>query len=271
MSPLPSIEELLRRQRLYYEIVSAAQRRRAWGVIGINPANPTSRDSNHAYLEIALAPDRLAPVLGEVGEAYRAASLVPLLRFHIPPNIETLLKRAQALGWRLEDDDCFDETWRAWPVDRGHAEPPAVPGMTISVVRGAALEDLLVVHNDGVDETAAFRQRKVWSALCAYRGTDCILARIAGEPAGALACIWNGEWGAIENVQTRERFRRRGIATAMIRAAQRFAAERGAAGLYLYDTDEGPDRIYARAGFELVARVRAVALWLPAPSAPRAG
>jgi hypothetical protein len=50
----------------------------------------------------------------------------------------------------------------------------------------------------------------------------------------------------------------------MIRFMQRHAAERDARGLYLYDTEEGPDRIYARAGLELVARLRHVHLRLPA-------
>ena len=68
---------------------------------------------------------------------------------------------------------------------------------------------------------------------------------------------------------TRERFRRRGICSALLRHLQVMAAERGAAGLYLYDSDEAPDRIYARAGFQLVAQVRSTQLVLASAAVER--
>jgi hypothetical protein len=261
MSPLPGIAELVQRQRAYYEIVSTWERR-PWGVLGVNSENPQSHDSNHGYLEARLAADALPAVLGEVSACYLARHTEPRLRFHIPPNTPELTERGQAMGWNAEQ---MDETWRAWPVERDHEEPAAVAGMTVSLVGREALEEILAVDSEGVDEATAFRKRGVWSALGSDDATQFLLARLDGEPAAGLACIWRDNWGAIENVRTREPFRRRGICSAMIRFMQGHAAGRGGAGLYLYDSEEGPDRIYARAGFELVGRRRQVTLWQAAP------
>ncbi len=46
----------------------------------------------------------------------------------------------------------------------------------------------------------------------------------------------------------------------MIRFVQQAAGLRGARGLFLYDSDDLPDRIYAGAGFQLVSRLRQVQL-----------
>ncbi|MBN1458727.1 MAG: GNAT family N-acetyltransferase [Armatimonadetes bacterium] len=88
-----------------------------------------------------------------------------------------------------------------------------------------------------------------------------MLAYLDGDPVAGLSCVWSQDWGSVEHVQTREQFRRRGICTAMLRFMQARAAESGAQGLYLYDTIDDADRIYAREGFRLVARPSQVHLW----------
>lgn len=65
MPSLPTIDELLRLQRAYYEVIST-WKRRPWGVIGLNLQNPTSHDSNHAYADTRLTPDLLPAILNEV-------------------------------------------------------------------------------------------------------------------------------------------------------------------------------------------------------------
>jgi len=69
-------------------------------------------------------------------------------------------------------------------------------------------------------------------------------------------------WGSIEDVKTRPSFRRRGICRAILCHMQRLAAERSAPGLYLYHVEEAPGRIYASAGFEMVAQVLHASVWL---------
>jgi len=260
---LPTIDQLMRLQRAYYEAISTWERR-PWGMIGLNLDNPTSHDSNHAYADTRLTPAQLPEVLNDVAAWYAARAggeIEPRLRFHVPPNDPQLVSLGESSGWK---SDQIEQTWRAWPTAAGHEQPAQVPGMTLSVVGSDSLDALLAAHDGALEPDVAHRRRGVWSALSASDRVNCLLAQIHGDPAAALACVWNAEWGSLEDVYTRRRFRRRGICSAMIRHMQALAVDRGAAGLYLYDNEDAPDRIYARAGFELVARPRQAQLWLGA-------
>ncbi len=77
-----------------------------------------------------------------------------------------------------------------------------------------------------------------------------LLARVDGEPAGAVQ-MTDPEDGLSEivGVAVAERFRRRGIATALTAAMAREAFARGAATAFLSPGDAAAGRVYARAGF----------------------
>jgi ribosomal protein S18 acetylase RimI-like enzyme len=257
MLSLPTIEELLTRERAYYEVLSECARRQ-WGVIGLDANNPSSPHSNHAYADVRLTPDQLPAVLNEVADYYTANGIEPRLRFHIPPNDPGLNRIAEERGWRTR---LQEEMWRAWPSEAGWHEAPQAAGLTLCVVGPEALDALQAVATEGADSLTATARAKRWAALIRNRETDCLLARIHGEPAALLACVWRDRWGCVEGVRTRERFRHRGLCTAMICHIQRLAAERGAAGLLLYTEVHAADRIYERAGFELVRRLRRASIW----------
>lgn len=257
MQKIPGIEELTSLQRAFHEVL-ATWEPRPWGVIWANPENPGSHDSNHAYLDGKLPAEQLPAVLSEVAAWYRARNLQPRLRFFIPPNDADLIRFAEELGWRSA---CQEQTFRAWPSSGARGELWEVPGLTLSVAGPEELEDLLAVHGEGADPETVLRHRQVWASLSRDPRADCLLARIDGEPAASLACIWSGGWGNVEDVATRERFRRRGICRAMLCRLQQLAVERGESGLYLYHVQEAPGRIYAAVGFQFVATVRQVSLW----------
>ncbi len=259
MTAIPPIEELLRLQRAYYRVLSSWETRR-WGIIGINLNNPTSHDSNHALLHSNVHPEQLAAILREGAEFYNERGVEPRVRYHTPPCSPDLQQQAVTLGWTADN---MEETWRAWPAHMLPEGIPQVPGLTISLVGVSQLQELFAIHNEEGAGEDALRRRKVWAALASHPETDCLLASLSGEPAASLACVWNAGWGSIEDVRTREPFRRRGICTALLRFAQQCALQRGAQGLYLYDIEEGPDRVYARAGFEFVARLSTIQLTPP--------
>jgi hypothetical protein len=227
-------------------------------VIGLNKENPYSHDSNHAYVQQEVSNSELGELLGEVEEFYSPAGIEPRARYHAPPNDVDLEETARALGW---SSNAEEERWRAWPVGDPRRSPPEIEGLDLSVVGPSELEDILVVHNEGVEETTAFRTRGVWRGLTASADVECLLARIEGEPVGALCCVWHDAWGQIEGVETRASFRRRGVCTAMLRVMQARAAESRAKGLYLCDTIDNADRIYEREGFRLVSRPQQAHLW----------
>jgi hypothetical protein len=254
---LPELAYLLGLQRSYFEAISTWEPR-PWGVIGLNKENPYSHDSNHAYISRRVDADALREILAEVEEFYSPAGIEPRARYHAPPNDVDPEETARALAW---SSNAEEERWRAWPVGEAHGAPPEVEGLKLSVVGASELEDILVVHNEGADEAIAFRTRGVWRGLTASADVECLLARIEREPTGALCCVWRDGWGQIEGVETRASFRRRGVCTAMLRSMQARVAESGAKGLYLYDTIDNADRIYAREGLRLVSRPQQVHLW----------
>jgi GNAT superfamily N-acetyltransferase len=266
MPALPQVGELLRFQRAYYEAISTWSRR-PWGVIGLNLDNPSSHDSNHAYVDAPVNADQLAAILREAMAAYAPKGIEPRVRYHVPPHPPDLERHAKALGWSAEVEE---ETWRAWRAGHRRGQALQLPGLTLSLADAQELEDLLAVHNEGENQATAYRHRQILAALMRRDSVDCLLARLHGEPAGTLACVWRHGWGSIEHVRTRESFRRRGICTAMIGFAQELAAGRGARGLCLCDSVEAADRIYARAGFQLVSHLRQVQL-VPAPQSPGPG
>lgn len=258
MASIPRIEELVSYQRAFFAVLAACESR-PWGMIWVNPGNPSSHDSNHADVEIVLPSERLPEVLNEVAEWYRERGLQPRLRFFMPPNDAGLVRRAEESGWKSAIQE---QTFRAWTSGAGRGELWPVPGLTLSIADSDQLDGLLAVHGEGADAETAFRHRGIWGALSAHPDVDCILARIDGEPAGAFACVWSDGWGSVEDGATRECFRRRGICRAMLCYAQDLAIERRAAGLYLYHVEEAPGRIYAAVGFQSVATVRQASLWL---------
>lgn len=77
-----------------------------------------------------------------------------------------------------------------------------------------------------------------------------LLARAGGEPAGAAfrSAIAEGV-SELGGIGVRERFRRRGIATALTAAAAADALAAGAGLCFLTPGDDGAERVYARAGF----------------------
>jgi len=257
MPVTPTIGELLRLQRAYYEAISTWEKH-PWGVIGLNIHNPDSHDSNHAYIDRQVDASELVAVLSHVATAYGTKGIEPRVRYHMPPNCEGLEEHAKAAGWDVHIEG---ETWRAWPAEDGHERAPEVPGLTLSLASRHERGELLAVCNEGVEESAAHRHTRVWTALLESDGADCLVARVEGEPAAELACVWRDGWGSVEHVETREGHRRRGVCTAMIRFMQALAVSRGEKGLYLYDTIENADRIYAREGFRLISRPRQVHLW----------
>lgn len=256
--PLPAIEDLLHRQRAYYELLGLWESR-PWGFRGLCLENPTSHDGNHCHVTRPLCTHRFLDVLAEAEEWYRQHAVQPRVRYTIPPGDPSHVGLAREMGWRARLER---ETWRAWPVRDSAERPPPVPDLEITVAGPEDLRDLMAVEADRAPEPSAGRIRTVCAKLLGDASTTCLLGRVEGEPAAALACVWRDHWGSVECVETREPFRRRGICTRMLYALQRLALASGAEGLYLYDVAEAPDRLYARAGFELVARLTRVCLWL---------
>ncbi|WP_040949274.1 GNAT family N-acetyltransferase [Gorillibacterium massiliense] len=96
-------------------------------------------------------------------------------------------------------------------------------------------------------------RREFMKQLCAAIGPESVhlLARVDGEAAGMATAVTERGWTGLTNVITSERFRRKGVGTAMLQAAAQWSDEKGAEGMYLQvlaDNDAALN-LYAKAGF----------------------
>jgi ribosomal protein S18 acetylase RimI-like enzyme len=200
-----------------------------------------SRASDHPYLNYAVPADGVAEWDGidALGEAFVARGLQPRLEFvaECAPGLEEALAAAGfELQARIPVMTCPVEDVR---------EVPAPDGVVIArVLGGPDVRPLMEV------QAAAFGEGPPSDAAVeAYRGRG-LLARADGVPAGAASRSALAEGvSEIGGVGVLERFRRRGIASALTAAAAAEAFAEGAQLCFLTPGDEGAERVYARAGF----------------------
>lgn len=197
------------------------------------------------------------PVAGNHGQAlatleasFRARGRQPRLEFleQFAPALPALLRGA---GFSEEARQplmlCTPETVRVAPPVAGLTIVPLDPASPAAQIRGFldaqrqgfSAGDVLPVTPD---ETESFRET--------LRHGVAFLGRLDGEPAGAamFAAPWEGMVEML-GIATPERFRRRGIATALTARAVSSAFERGAQVAMLSAQDERAGRVYERIGF----------------------
>ena len=254
---LPTLTELIAIGRGFYRAISDCHSV-PWGEFSRNDQNPESHDSNHAYLDTPVSTEQFSAVLREIETFYTGTPATARLRYYtaiLPPSLLDFAARA---GWktRLEES-----TWRAWPASSPPAHISEIKGLTIRHVTSCNLESCHLIREEDAAEESRPRLRRTWERLAHSPNVTPLLACLDGEPVAVLAVVWHNQWGCVEEVVTRKRFRRLGICTALLRFAQNLAVERNCHGLMLYDLEEGPDRIYARAGFQLIGKTQCAIAW----------
>jgi predicted N-acetyltransferase YhbS len=200
-----------------------------------------NRASDHPYLNYAV-PNAGAMAWDGI-DALRAAFADHGLR----PRLEFVAECAPGLEEALAADG-FELQGR-YPVMTLPAtelrEVPAPDGVVIArVPPGGDVRALLRTAAE------AFGDGEPTDAQVAQYAGRGLLARAGGEPAGAAfrsdVAVGVSELGGIG---VRERFRRRGIASALTAAAAADAMAAGAELCFLTPGDDGAERVYARAGF----------------------
>lgn len=256
-SMLPTLDDLINIERGFYRALSQCQPV-SWGEFCRNDHNPDSHDSNHAYLATPVNAEQFSQVLEEVVAFYRGSPAGSRLRYHSAILPTSLLDIAEKAGWktRLESS-----SWRAWPASSPPATMDKIEGLTIRLATCSDIESCHRVREEDNAEESHTRSRRTWEQLTRSPYVSPLLADFDGEPAAVLAVVWHKRWGCVEAVDTRQRFRRRGICSALLRFAQDLAIDRQCNGLMLYDIDDGPDRVYARAGFQLVGKTECATAW----------
>jgi ribosomal protein S18 acetylase RimI-like enzyme len=228
---------------------------RAWPAAEVRPLHGwllrcTEGVTRRANSVLANDADPGAPPLAErlarVEEFY-AGRGVPA-RFQLcpasrPPDLDDFLARR---GYRLECPTGVQTASLAEVADRSAAAPAAEV-----LVADELREPWFAVYleAEGVDEWAAAVRRGILRRIAARTGFA--LLRVDGRPAAVGLGVLEDGWVGVFNMVTRPEFRRRGLATAVLRALGRWAAGHGAERAYLQVVADNTPAValYARLGF----------------------
>lgn len=204
------------------------------------------------------------PISGDVGEPLRRLRAEFQARRRVP-RFEYVSELAPALadellaaGFRQEAEArvmvCTRESFT--PV-----EAPEELAFTV-LTAGSSREDVRAFCNTGrrgfsLDEPDyEAPEEEISRFLKDLKDGRSVLGRVGGEPAVVGTCTPPSEGIAeLAGVATLERFRKRGLGTALTSRAAREAFDRGVDVLFLSTITEQAGRIYERVGFRFVTRM----------------
>ncbi|MCU0986942.1 MAG: GNAT family N-acetyltransferase [Acetobacteraceae bacterium] len=131
--------------------------------------------------------------------------------------------------------------------------------LAVTTAGAEAAPLLAALHQGGIGKAGPAWDDAAFAALLASPGRLALIAAEGDEPLGFLLLGLAADEGEIITLAVLPAARRRGLGAALVAAAAREAAARGAARLFLeVAEDNDPARaLYARAGFVPVGRRRA--------------
>jgi GNAT superfamily N-acetyltransferase len=224
---------------------------RPWGQVAYNESNPDYHDANRARVVHAADPEGM---VREVVQFYSSYGLTPRAKFDDGSQPAGIVEHFDARGFRSEHGSFRIMYWTGEPA----APMRPTAAAPISVATRADLEAIVAIQQaaEGWEETEWLR-RKV-DMLLSAAGLRYYVATVDGVPAACAMLLQLPEVGLIEDVATAPPYRRRGLATELIRRIQSQASTP----LLLEVSDEGAQRIYTRAGFEVRAEAQEWHCWL---------
>jgi ribosomal protein S18 acetylase RimI-like enzyme len=221
----------------------------AFGTAYLNLDFPLRYDSNFVWVERTpggVEADALAAdadrVLGEHGLAHRKLVVDDEPGARLAPAFRTL-------GWSAERDVVM--------VLRREPEPrPAAGVRELGFDRVRPVLEAVLRRQPFADDAETIRQlTEVRAHLEHAVDARFFVAEADGRPASVCELYTIDTVAQIEDVNTLEEFRGRGLASAVVLAAARRAEERGCDVVFLIaDDDDWPKDLYARLGFEPVSR-----------------
>jgi ribosomal protein S18 acetylase RimI-like enzyme len=254
MAPDGDLARALAFQHAIQDASATRTRRFRWGVALLHEALPYSQAHNFLRVEphaggaagptaagLALEADRL---LGAAGLGHRRVQVD-----------DERLGASLAPGFRALDWDCSPLLLMAWrrPPDR-----PAQPGVAQEVdwpTLRPAVEAMLRRAPFGRDQETVRQlvdRKQVTAAVTCLR---LFAARVGGQIASFCELYSDGVTAQIEDVNTFEEHRGRGLARAVVLHAAAAARRAGNRLVFLVaEDDDWPKRLYRRLGFDPLGR-----------------
>lgn len=220
---------------------------RPWGHLVHNVANPDHWDANTARWLRAEDP---AAAMEEVVDFYLSRGLLPRVRLDDLSTPEGMVPRLVERGFHCEPKTLRLMHWVPVPV----RFPVPPEGVTLEVAGPEAVESLArltVLANgwQGLDWAVQHLKPLVASPTARFS-----LVRVEGVPVAMAGMIEGEECALVEEVATHPTYRRRGLATLAIAHLQHLAT----VPLFLMVFSPEAERIYARAGFQVVGELTEV-------------
>jgi len=230
-----------------------------WGTVVSDARFPDIYDLNFARVSEDAADLTLADVVGELEPTLRPAGSrhlqVVLMR---PDSAPGLVEEAARAGLALSADEVMEFRANPGPADGDHAVERIEPNGELWSVLGRSFREF------SVTQPAVVEQLLRWNVeVLAPNGRRYFVARLDGEVAGIGALQIAAGIGYVDDIVTFPEFRRRGVATAIVRRILRDAAADGVEATFLLADEPGPISLYRRLGFEETGRIRT--LLGPAP------
>jgi N-acetylglutamate synthase-like GNAT family acetyltransferase len=226
-----------------------------WGAVVTDERFPDVYDLNYARVSTSSPDLSLDDVVQELEPALRRTrsrhvQIVVLATDGAP----RLVEQATAAGLRLSSDTVMELRRPTPPPEHGGDLPPveeADPGAPefADLLRRAYAE--FEVTQEHVVEQLLRWNREV----LAPSGRRYFVVRVEGEVAGTGAFHLAGGVAYVDDIVTFSEYRRRGVASAIVRRLIREAGEVDTESTFLLADQLGPMRLYRSLGFEETGRV----------------
>lgn len=234
--------------RLYSQV-----RQRPWGVLLTNLDNPTYYEANGARQIRTPDPES---TISEIVRFYRTRRLVPRAIVDEASEPSDLVARFEDHGFEAGESHFRILGWEDAPPPA--PTPPA--GMHFTLAGRRDLDALVAIQAEDDPWSRPEWLRRRTRELLGARAVRFYLAWQSETPV-AMAMYFQGKGrGLIESVATRPAYRRRGLASALVRQIQADAPT----SILLEVEDEAVERLYTKLGFTVQAAATEWQCWLPA-------
>jgi len=234
--------------RLYSQVHS-----RSWGVLLYNAENPGYYEANGARQIRTTNPDS---VIEQIIRFYQTRGLTPRVLVDEDAEPADLVERLEAHEFESAQNAFRILTWQPQALEAS----PLPADVRITVATRQDLETLVAIQaEDDPWARVEWLSRRTRTLLAAK--TVRYYVAWQQDVAVATAMLFQGkEASLIEGVVTRPEYRRRGLASALIRRIQTQTTKP----LLLEVEDDAVERLYTRTGFEIAAEATEWQCWLPA-------
>jgi ribosomal protein S18 acetylase RimI-like enzyme len=239
-------ERTVRFWRELQERLSTRREDFAWGTAYLDEAFPLRYDANHLWID---APAPAAGVGDLVAEADRILGGAGLTHRKV-----MVAREDEGSRWSMGFGELGYRISRLLTMAVGREPGEAVDPSAVDVVSFAEARDVIEAVNArepyGTSAEVVRQLTDYHGKLERELGCRFYVARVDGEIGAFCELYGLGPIAQVEDVNTLEEFRGRGLAKAVVSAAVRDARADGADLIFLYaDADDWPQHLYARLGF----------------------